>query len=223
MNTETLLTLFKILGFVGAFFILLSSIGVWHCKSVLNKEKDKKIEELVKGNNELNQRMDRLAQLVEEQNRYLKEQYEIQLATGRLIPTTLGRDEEPYQLLFGTNIFINTPDVLVVNGIPLITMKVINNTLMLSTTIYDEQGQVLAIIRDNEWIFERTAKLRKEIKLNSVKAWDDKNRLVLDCELLSNKIIKLKGIFRKGNSEIIATDEGLTVNSRGEAVGLGGS
>ena len=224
MNTETLLVWSKIFGFIGAFCVLASSFGVWKFESRLNKEKDRKIEELVEGNTELNKKMDVLLErIIGDQNQYLKEQYEIQLASGRLIPPVAGRDEGPYKLIFGTNTFINTPSVLVIDGIPLITMKIINNTLLLSTTIYGEHGQVLAIIRDNDWIFEQIPKLRKEIKPNLIKLWDDKDRLILDCELLSNKVIKLNGIFRKGNAEIIASDKNLIVNSRGSFIGLGGS
>ena len=179
--------------------------------------------QLEKTNNAFKKIDELYATLINQHMQYMKEEFEIQQATGRLIPPIFGGTEEPYELVFGTNTFINTPNVLVVDNIPLVTMKVRNNILLVSATIYDDKGQVLALIRDNEWIFERSVTLKKEVKINSIKIWDDRDRLLLDCQMLSNKKIKLNGIFRKGDAEIIATDEGLHIRSSGEGgVGLGG-
>lgn len=81
----------------------------------------------------------------------------------------------------------------------------------------------MALIRDNEWIFERSENLKKEVRINSIKIWGDKDRLLLDCEMLSDRRIKLNGIFRKDGAEIIATDEGTQISSGKGGVGLGGN
>ncbi|MFA5168782.1 MAG: hypothetical protein WC530_09665 [Candidatus Omnitrophota bacterium] len=160
---------------------------------------------------------EQIDQLLKAQKKYMKEQFEIQQTAGRLISANLGPDEGPYQLIFGSNSFIGLPNILVVGGIPLVTMKVVNGALLVSTVIYDEEGRVLALIKDNEWIFERSENLKKEVRINSVKIWDNKNRLLLDCEMLSNRRIALNGIFRKDGAEIIATNEGMTIKSSGKS------
>ena len=161
--------------------------------------------------------------LLEQQEKYLKQQYNLQAATGKLLSPETGRKGEPYRINFGTNIFTNTPDILVVDGIPLVTMAVKDNRLLVSATIYSKEGKILCLIKDNEWVSENKTGLRKESTINSLKVWDDKNRLILDVAILSDRLIKLNGIFYKKGAEIIATDEGLRINSKGTSVGLGGS
>lgn len=84
---------------------------------------------------------EQIDQLLKVQKKYMKEQFETQQETGRLIPVVLGPDEGPYRLIFGSNIFINTPNVLIVDGVPLVTMKVVNGALLVSAIIYDEGGK----------------------------------------------------------------------------------
>ena len=201
--------------------LIIASIGIG---IYLEKQDADEHNNEIKRANSAFKKIDELhAALINEHMQYMKEQFEIQQASGRLMPPYFGDSKEPYKLIFGTNTFINTPNVLIVDGIPLVTMKVKNNILLVSATIYDNKGQVLALMRDNEWIFERTARLKKEVRINSLKIWDENNNLLLDCKLLSNKRIKLNGIFRKDGAEIIATDEGLHVKSSGKtSVGLGG-
>ncbi|MDE2215194.1 MAG: hypothetical protein KGJ61_08790 [Candidatus Omnitrophica bacterium] len=164
-----------------------------------------------------------IEQLVNAQKTYMKEQFEIQQQTGELISPSLRTEEGPYQVMFGSNIFINTPNILIVGGVPLVTMKVVNGELLVSAIIYDGDGGVIAMIKDNKWIYQRSKNFKKEVRLNLIKIWDGQNRLLLDCEMLSNTRIKLNGVFRKDGSEIIATDEGLRINSVGKwGVGLGG-
>ncbi len=167
---------------------------------------------------------DKELKAIKEHLSYQKKQLELELATGKLKPPFSDDTKETYELLFGTNRFLNTPKILITDGIPLVTFKVKNNELLVSATVYDDKGQVLALIKDNECELTRDERLKTERRPNSLKLWDENNNLLLDCELLSNKEIKLNGIFRNNGGEIIAiaTDKGLQISSLKTRVELGG-
>ena len=55
MNTETLLTLAKVVVYIGTVLVALGTIGVSHFTSKLDKAKDQKIDSLLSGNQRLEQ------------------------------------------------------------------------------------------------------------------------------------------------------------------------
>lgn len=201
--------------FCGAFLTLFG----WFVTAKQTQELQNQTEQ----NTILVNKIDNLTNIIlKQQEQYLKQQYDLQEAKGELMSPEPGRTAEPYRINFGTNIFINTPNILVADGIPLITMAVKNNRLLVSATIYDKDGKILCLIRDNEWVLENKFGLRKESTIDSLKVWDDKNRIILDVEAVSDRLIKLNGVFYKKGAEVIATDEGLKINSVGTSIGLGG-
>lgn len=59
MTLEAWFSTFKILSFIGAFIVFVSSIGMWHFSGKIDKTKDRKIDELVQGKNDLIQKVER--------------------------------------------------------------------------------------------------------------------------------------------------------------------
>jgi hypothetical protein len=81
--------------------------------------------------------------------------------------------------------------------IPLVTMAINNkNELIVNALIYNEKNKLIGLINNNQWAIE---------------------------EIISDRLIKLNGVFRKSNAEIIATDEGMKINPHGSGIGLGGN
>jgi hypothetical protein len=108
--------------------------------------------------------------------------------------------------------------------IPLVTMAINNkNELIVNALIYNEKNKLIGLINNNQWAIEPMVGLRKESGINWLKVWDSTNQLILDIEIISDRLIKLNGVFRKSNAEIIATDEGMKINPHGSGIGLGGN
>jgi len=53
MAPQNWVTFFNILSFIGAFLVVISSIGAWYFGNEVDDEKDRKIAELIEGKDEL--------------------------------------------------------------------------------------------------------------------------------------------------------------------------
>jgi len=53
MALQSWITTFNIISFIGAFLVVISSVGAWYFGSKVDDEKDRKIAELIEGKNEL--------------------------------------------------------------------------------------------------------------------------------------------------------------------------
>lgn len=156
------------------------------------------------------------------QKQLMIEQYKI--SSGNLFSPPVSRKNEQFRVIFGSNTFIGTPNIIVIDDIPLITMGINKNgELIVNALIYDNEDKLIGLINNNQWVIEPKHGLRKASGINWLKVWDKSESLILDIEVVSTKLIKLNGIFRKSGAEIIATDNGMTINAKGSGVGIGGS
>jgi len=156
------------------------------------------------------------------QKQLMAEQYKY--SSGKLFSPPISKGSEQFRVIFGSNTFIGTPKLLVVDDIPLVTMAINNkNELIVNALIYNEKNKLIGLINNNQWAIEPMVGLRKESGINWLKVWDSTNQLILDIEIISDRLIKLNGVFRKSNAEIIATDEGMRINPHGSGIGLGGN
>ncbi|MBX3640847.1 MAG: hypothetical protein KF888_10145 [Nitrosomonas sp.] len=53
MTPQSWITIFNIFSFIGAFLVVISSIGAWYFGNKVDDEKEKKIAELIEGKDEL--------------------------------------------------------------------------------------------------------------------------------------------------------------------------
>lgn len=53
MALQSWITTFNIISFIGAFLVVISSVGAWYFGNKVDDEKDRKIAELIEGKNEL--------------------------------------------------------------------------------------------------------------------------------------------------------------------------
>lgn len=115
------------------------------------------------------------------------------------------------KVIFGSNAFIGTPNILVVNGKPVFTATVKNNKLYVSIIIFDKHGDVVAQIENNNWIINKNNYFRIESSKTELKVINQQNEIALHCTALPDGSVKVNGTFYIGGRKIVATDNGLTL------------
>jgi hypothetical protein len=115
------------------------------------------------------------------------------------------------RVIFGSNIFIGTPNILVVNEKPIFTSAVKNGKLFISIIIFDRDGKVVAQIDENKWFINKNNYFRMDISNSEIKVTNQQGEVALDAIALPDGAVKVNGTFYIGGRKIIATDQGLTI------------
>jgi hypothetical protein len=113
------------------------------------------------------------------------------------------------KIIFGSNTFIGTPNILFVNGKPIFTATVKNGKLFISIIIFDRDGKIVAKIEENEWVINKNNIFTMNIKSSEIKIINQYNEVALHCIALPDGSVKVNGTFYVDGREIVATDEGL--------------
>jgi hypothetical protein len=60
-------------------------------------------------------------------------------------------------VMLGSNTYVNTPRILVVDDLDLIAIKQVDRYPVLNVVLIDRFNRWIGIIEENEWVFDRTA------------------------------------------------------------------
>jgi len=116
-------------------------------------------------------------------------------------------------LILGSNRFEGCPNVLVVNGKPMVQAAVEDGRILLSARVYDRQGKVVAVLDRNEWRVNPNNIFRAEAEPDRVRVVDQYGELALDACANDDGSVTVNGTFFVSGMKIVATDEGLMFNA----------
>jgi hypothetical protein len=115
-------------------------------------------------------------------------------------------------LILGSNRFEGCPNVLIVNGKPMVQVAVEDGRLLLSARLYDREGRLVAEVNRNQWRINPNNIFRTEADPDRVRVIDQYGELALDACANDDGTVTVNGTFYVSGMEIVASDEGLAFN-----------
>lgn len=120
------------------------------------------------------------------------------------------QSEEP-RIIFGGNQFVmdylNRMSILTVNGKSLLSVVYINGMLRFYSTLYNEEGELVAEISDNEWVAYTETIWDLDYRQNRMKLWHEQQNIGFEVEYDSEEdLIRIRGKFYYSGDLIRATD-----------------
>jgi hypothetical protein len=103
---------------------------------------------------------------------------------------------------------INNSQFIVIDGHPLVTLKIQNGELLISTKIFDIYQNLLVEIDNNRWWVNPHYKAKLNYDNKGVEVIDDRDNIMFSLDILSNSEIKIEGIYWVGNGFQIFNDNG---------------
>ena len=123
------------------------------------------------------------------------------------------------KIIFGSNTFTGSPNILIVNNKPIFTASIkqgiilkCRKKLLVSIIIFDRNGNLVAQMENNRWALNPNNLFKKVTSINEVKVYNQQGELALHCKARKDGSVVLNGTFYAGGRRIHATDDGLLIN-----------
>lgn len=123
----------------------------------------------------------------------------------------LNVSSESIKIIFGSNTFIGTPNILVINNQPILSAEIKDSKLFVYLKIYDKEGKIVAQINGNEWTVNQNNFYTIDKSSNYVKVTNQYGETALEASIVTNDTIKINGTFYINGKKIVATDAGLSL------------
>jgi len=98
----------------------------------------------------------------------------------------------------GTNQFINTPNVLVVDQRRLVSLRKMNDLLFLDADFFNERNQILVSIKENEWYTNIKSAWDIQYRPIHLKIYSAPRNILLELKIVSGKVWFRANMFYNG-------------------------
>lgn len=115
------------------------------------------------------------------------------------------------KFILGASESIDVPEILVIDGEPIITTKIKNGKLYVNASIYDKEGEIVAKIEENKWKINKSNYFELEESDRELKVVNSYNKISLRVIVLDDCSVKVTGEFYAGSYKMIATDDHVTM------------
>jgi hypothetical protein len=118
------------------------------------------------------------------------------------------------KIIFGSNVFIGCPNILVVDNEPIFTATVKDRKLIISIVIYDRENKIVAHIENNKWIINKKNYLKMDVTPSKIIVTNQYGEVALNCTSLYDGSVKVNGTFYINGIKFVATNQGLSIETQ---------
>ena len=143
----------------------------------------------------------------------------------------------------GTNRFVNTPNILVVDQRRLVSLRKMNDLLFLDADFFNERNQILVSIKENEWHTNIESAWDIQYRPIHLKIYSAARNILLELKVVSGEVwfradmfyngfpISIKGDhMRVGENDFFLSDNsvenqegGIAVDTKKSSISIGGA